>query len=226
MLLLDCSAAVPARMAQERLPWPELDAIWISHFHMDHCGGLGPLLAGIKHSKQMQQRTKPLKIYGPNGTRQLIDRFNDVHNFKLYQQPFPVSVVDIEEADLFEIMPSVEAVSIPTPHTSESRAIRIRDRDGTSIVYSGDTGFSESVASFAVGVDLFLLECAFVRDKTKDKHIELAEAVYMIRKSGCERAMLTHFYPEWDEVDFRTEVEKYDPRCEVVEAVDGLTVEI
>jgi hypothetical protein len=38
--------------------------------------------------------------------------------------------------------------------------------------------------------------------------------------------MLTHFYPEWDEVDFASEVEKLQPRCEVIEAKDGLKLEI
>jgi len=27
-------------MAQERVDWPNLDVIWISHLHLDHCGGL------------------------------------------------------------------------------------------------------------------------------------------------------------------------------------------
>src|SRR3954470_17406545 len=68
-MLLDCSAPVPMRMAREGLDWPELDAIWISHFHIDHCGGLGPLLAGSKHAPAIGGRTKPLRIFGPAGIK-------------------------------------------------------------------------------------------------------------------------------------------------------------
>ena len=64
-VLLDCSAAVPLRMAQERLDWTGLDAIWISHFHLDHCAGLAPFLAGTKHAEVMKKREKPLRILGP-----------------------------------------------------------------------------------------------------------------------------------------------------------------
>jgi ribonuclease BN (tRNA processing enzyme) len=39
-LLLDISTDAAHRMAQERLDWPNLDAIWVSHFHLDHLGGL------------------------------------------------------------------------------------------------------------------------------------------------------------------------------------------
>jgi len=38
--------------------------------------------------------------------------------------------------------------------------------------------------------------------------------------------MLTHFYPEWDDVDFEKEVARFDAPCQLIEAVDGLRLEI
>src|SRR5262245_19596696 len=96
-LLLDCSASVASRMAANGLDWPNLDAIWISHFHLDHVGGLAPRLAGTKHSAEMKGRTKPLRIFGPKGLKMLINRFSDVNNYRLLEQPFPVEVIEIEE---------------------------------------------------------------------------------------------------------------------------------
>lgn len=225
-LLLDCSASIGSRMAANQLDWPNLDAIWISHFHLDHCGGLAPLLAGTKHSSEMKERRKPLKIFGPAGLKGLIGRFSDVNNYRLLEQPFPVEVIEVEEQHPFEILPGVEAVALKTPHTDESHAIHIRDTDEKTLVYSADTGFSEIVGAFANRVDLFILECTFVRDKPVKKHLELAEAMFLIRKGHPKRAMLTHFYPEWDDVDFDKEVAKFEPMCEVIEAKDGLVVEI
>ena len=43
-ILLDCSADVPHRMAEENLDWINLDAIWISYLHLDHCAGVAPFL--------------------------------------------------------------------------------------------------------------------------------------------------------------------------------------
>jgi ribonuclease BN (tRNA processing enzyme) len=225
-ILLDCSASVASRMASNNLDWPNLDAIWISHFHLDHCGGLAPLLAGTKHAPAMKQRTKPLRIIGPKGLTFLIGRLNDVNNYRLLEQPFPVEIVEIEEQEKFDILPGVEAVALKTPHTGESHAIHIRDTDGTTLVYSADTGLSEVVGAFANGVDLFILECTFVRNKPVKKHLELAEAIFLIRKAAPKRAMLTHFYPEWDEVNFTEEVAKLQPLCEVIEAQDGLQLSI
>ena len=174
----------------------------------------------------MKQRTKPLKIFGPPGIKNLISGFSDVNNYRLLEQPFPVEVIEIEEQNKFEILQNVEAVALKTPHTDESHAIHIRDADDTTLVYSADTGFSEVIGAFANRVDLFILECTFIRDKPIQKHLELAEAIFLIRKAHPKRAMLTHFYPEWDEVDFESEVAKFDPMCEVIEAKDGLKMTI
>jgi len=224
-MLLDCSAAVPFRMAQEGLDWPNLDAIWISHFHLDHCAGLSPFLAGTKHVEQMKTRTKPLRIFGPAGTAKLLDEFNQVNNYRLLEQPFPLEIADVDALEKFEILAGVEAITLPTPHTAESHAIHIRDREQT-LMYSADTGFDEKIATFGNRVDLMILECTFVRDKPVKKHIDLAEAIHLIRKASPTKAMLTHFYPEWDDVDFDAEVARFEPLCEVIEAKDGLRVEI
>ncbi len=225
-MLLDCSAPVALRLAQEKLEWPNLDAIWISHFHLDHCAGLLPFLSGIKHSDEMKKRTKPLRIFGARGIERLVNAFSDVNDYRLLEKPFPVEIVEIEALEKFEIVPGVEAVACKTPHTDESHAIHIRDTDGKTLVYSADTGFDDLVATFAGGVDLFILECTYIRDKPKLKHLELGEAIYLIRKSKCRRSMLTHFYPEWDDVDFENEIAKIDANCKILQAADGLTIEI
>lgn len=225
-IMLDFSAAMPLRMAQEGLDWPNLDAIWISHFHLDHCAGLLPFLQGAKHAPQMKERTKPLTIFGPSPIRELINRFSDVNNYRLLQQPFPIEIVEVEHNEKFEILNGVEAVPCKSPHTPESHAIHIRDTDDKTLVYSSDTGFDDLIATFANRVDLLILECTFLRNKPIEKHLELAEAIYLIRKSGCKRAMLTHFYPEWDDVDFASEVRKITPDENILQALDGMILEV
>lgn len=225
-LLLDFSPSAIHRMAEENLDWANLDAIWISHFHLDHAGGLAPFLFAIKHAPATRERTKPLRLYGPRGLRKLLAAVDNSNNYKLFEQRFPIEVREVEPRESFALLPQTEAAAVKTPHTGESLALHLRDRDGKTLVFTSDTGFDEKLATFARGVDLFVTECSFVRDKPVEKHLELAEAMFLTMRARPERALLTHFYPEWDAVDFAAEVRKFAPPCEVLEARDGLRVEI
>jgi ribonuclease BN (tRNA processing enzyme) len=224
-LLLDIGADAPHRMAQEQLAWEALDAIWVSHFHLDHLGGLAPFLFGTRWAPQTQNRRTPLKTFGPSGLRRLIESINNANNYQLMKQAFPVELVEIAPAQEFQILPDLTATALSTPHTDESLAIRLTDRQGKTLVYSSDTGFFEALANLARGATLLILECSFRRNKPVDTHLELVDAMELIRSSSPEMALLTHLYPEWDSSNVRAEAEVLWPG-KVIEAVDGLRLEL
>lgn len=225
-LLLDCSASAIHRMAQENLDWANLDSIWISHFHLDHVGGIAPFLFGTKYAPETQDRKKPLKIFGPKGLKNLLENFDKANDYRLFEQAFPIEISEIEPLEKFRILEDAEAVAAKTLHTPESCAIHIRDSHDKTLVYTADTGIEKSLGAFARHVDLLVMECSFVKNKPAEKHLELADAMFLARYSEAKKVVLTHLYPEWDEVDFEKEVKKFSPGNEVVEAKDGLRIEI
>lgn len=225
-LLLDCGPSAAHRMAQEKLSWPELDAIWISHFHLDHVGGLAPFLFSIKHAPETQKRTKALRIFGPNGLHKLVEAFDSANGYGLLKQKFPVEIVEVEVLEKFQVLADLEGVAMKTPHTPESHAIRLAAADGGTLVYSGDTGYDVRLSALARKADLFLLECSFVRNKPVEKHLELAEAIDLIRRAESKTAILTHLYPEWDDADLKELLAEYSAKSKIVQASDGMRLEI
>jgi ribonuclease BN (tRNA processing enzyme) len=225
-VLLDCSASVVHRMAQENLDWANLDAIWISHFHLDHIGGLPAFLFGTKYAPETQNRRKTLRIFGAKGLNELLKNFDSANEYNLFKQPFPLEITEVEQLSEFEILAGVVAVALDTPHTDESLAIHLRDKDGKRMVYTADTGYKIDLGDFSRNVDLLVMECSFFENKPVETHLNLAEAMHLARYAQPKRIVLTHLYPEWDKVDLVKEAKKFSPLCEVIEAKDGLQIEI
>jgi len=224
-MLLDCSADAMHRMAQENLDWPNLDAIWISHLHLDHCGGLATLLFGMKHSPQTQARNKPLRIFSCAGVERLLKAIDESNDYGLFKQPFPLEIREFADSrEEFTPLDGIRCETFKTPHTRESLAIRLTNSRNRTVVYSADTGYSEELATFARGADLFVLECSFYKDKPVKTHLELAEAMRIAQMAEPRKLLLTHLYPEWDAIDLAAKARELWPGT--IAAHDGLRIEI
>lgn len=224
-LMLDVSAPSFHRAAVEGFDWAALDAVWVSHFHLDHVGGLAPFLFGTKHAPETRGRKKPLTVFGPRGLRRLLERFDAANRYKLFEQPFPFEVREVAPRTEFEILTGLRAETFSTPHTRESLAVRLTDAGGASLAYTSDTGPVDALARFARGVDLFLMECSFHRRKPIATHLELKDAMRLAHLAAPRRVVLSHLYPEWDGVDLAGEARKLWPG-ETIEARDGLRLEV
>jgi ribonuclease BN (tRNA processing enzyme) len=223
-VLLDISADTPHRMASEELDWVNIDAIWLSHFHLDHIGGLAPFLFGTRGAPQTQQRRHPLKVYGPVGFIKILEEIDQANDYRLLRQPFPVELKEVEPGEEFELLPGINSMTLSTPHTRESLAIRLKDKSGSVLVYTSDTGYTDELIEFAAGASMLLMECSFRKNKPVKTHLELADAMELARMCRPEKLVLSHLYSEWDGIDLAGEAKEHWPG-ETIAAFDGLRLE-
>src|SRR5689334_2857361 len=66
--VIDAGDGVARRLAKARIPIREIGTVFITHHHDDHTAGLGTLMSVAWD----QNRTKPIHVYGPPRTEELV----------------------------------------------------------------------------------------------------------------------------------------------------------
>ncbi len=188
-VLLDCGSGVLSYL-QEWLPLSELDAVVISHYHPDHCADLGCLQYAVMIDHQLKRRTKSFCAWGPGEEERLT--YKEYCSGRSYLETDSFQIGGLT----FEITRNI--------HEIPSFAIKITGSDGTSLVYSGDTGFYDGLASFARNADCFICESSFYEYQrfNSKEHLTSAEAAQIAQKANVKRLVLTHLphYGTWNQL--------------------------
>ncbi len=82
-------------------------------------------------------------------------------------------------------------------HPVPAVAVRL-EGGGGSLVYSGDTAFSDDLIELARGCDVFVCEATTARDAVEGVHCDAVDAATMAAEAGVGRLVLTHLLPGED----------------------------
>jgi ribonuclease Z len=89
-LLFDCGEGTQRQLVRS-VGLPDLDAIFLTHFHADHWLGL----PGMLKTFALRDRVKPLTIFGPPGTRDLLGAVRFIYG----RLPYPFDVIELEPGE-------------------------------------------------------------------------------------------------------------------------------
>jgi ribonuclease BN (tRNA processing enzyme) len=203
-LLMDCGAGTVHRLAQFGLAWERVSHVALTHFHMDHVGELPALLFALRWATQ-PPRVEPLVVLGPTGTVRLMDRLAAAHGTWVTEPGFPLVVLDMVSGEPFPLGDDVALEVHRTPHTAESVAVAVSAPEGR-LVYTGDTGESAELATWAMSCELLLAECSLPDAMAIPEHLTPRRAGALAARAKARRLVLTHLYPPVEAVDVRSEV--------------------
>ena len=78
VLLFDCGEGTQRQFQKSKLSHMQISKIFITHFHGDHFLGL----PGLIQTMQLNDRDKPLHVYGPKGMKRLLQQLLSLGYFK------------------------------------------------------------------------------------------------------------------------------------------------
>ena len=190
-LLLDCGPGVLARL-RETEAWPRIDAIAITHFHLDHWGDLVPWVWGSMYRSQNGRVPRPALWVHAGGREQLEALGSRLGFPDMFERRFLLR--EYRDGEPFSVAP-FEITPVRLPHyTLETYGFRVAC-EGTTVAYSGDSAPSERLEHLARDADLFVCEATLDRgedDGLPRGHLSLEEAVAAYRASGARRLLVTH----------------------------------
>jgi ribonuclease BN (tRNA processing enzyme) len=220
-ILLDVGQGV-IRALQDLMDPHQLTAIVIGHMHADHYLDV----AGLRYLFPWGERAeKPLPVSLPPGGRIRLDAlataiseragfFDDAYAIREYDPSEPLHVGPLT------------ITFRRGRHYVPAWAMAIQAPDGARLVYTGDTGPSDSIIDFATDADLLLVEAALrlaSHDDEERGHLTAEEAIDLATRAGARAARIVHYPPSR-----RPELERM---CETVgswirPAVPGLTMTV
>src|ERR1700710_67232 len=86
-ILFDCGEGTQQQLLRS-VGLPDLDAIFISHLHLDHWLGL----IGMLKTFDLRGRERPLTIYGPPGLKALFHALRTI----IGRTAYPLAIVELE----------------------------------------------------------------------------------------------------------------------------------
>lgn len=185
-ILIDCGAGILHRLARTEPGYAGLDAVLLSHHHVDHVADLVPLLKA-----RWLADAGSLPIYGPSGTSALVEDLLGVHDYLQGK-------VSVDGRDLQPDSTSVAEVPITiheAEHSMQCFAYRVVGPDG-DLTVSGDTEPTTALAEFASGSAVLVHDCSFPDGVEADNHPTATELGRILEDVDLGRVVLTHLYPQ------------------------------
>ncbi len=210
-VLCDAGRGVVMRLAAVGVIPPFLSGVILTHLHSDHISDLNDVITTYW---VMSGEPTPLPIYGPAGTRDVVQGILDMlrpdisyrvaHHDDLLEGP-QVEVHEVAAGDEFTVGDYRVVVGESNHRPVEPTVAYRCEREGVSIVLGGDGIPCESLDNLLIGADAYV-QTVIREDLVKlvprqrfqdilDYHSTVGQAADTAERAGVRTLVLTHYVP-------------------------------
>lgn len=211
-IILDPGPGALVRALQYGKKCDKLDAVFVSHKHLDHYNDaeimIESMTGGMKKKQGVLVISKPA-----------IDYISEYHR----------SMVDVlipEPNERFKIN-ELEIQAIPTHNHFEGIGFKFFTNDGV-LTYTSDTGFSEDLIKNYKNSKILILNVIFPSGKTSDAHLNTDDAIKIVKKASPELAVIQHFGMRMLNANPENEARRIESETgiKIIAARDGMTIDM
>jgi ribonuclease BN (tRNA processing enzyme) len=191
--LVDCGASSLIALKGAAVDPNDIDTILVTHLHGDHFGGIPFFIL----DGQFSRRSGRLLVAGPPGLTERVTQAMEVFfpGSSRAKRKFEAEFLELAEGAFTTVGPlRVTPFEVVHACGAPPYALRI-ELDGRTIVYSGDTEWTDRLIAAAAGADLFIAE-AYFYDKPVRFHLDYVTLARHRAQLGCKRLIVTHMGPD------------------------------
>jgi ribonuclease BN (tRNA processing enzyme) len=179
---VDCGSGTFAAL-QEHVDPADLDAIWLSHLHPDHCADLLTAFNWAVNTSNL----RPVTVYGPSDWATRLASMLPLDDAeRVVRQTFDVH--ELHDGQTTEIR-DLHLTSRAVEHSVPGFGLRAKTL-GVSLAYSGDTGPCPALIDLARDVDLLVCEAGAT--EPTPGHCTPQDAAQAAAQAHARRLVLTH----------------------------------
>jgi len=189
-VLIDAGPTLLAGLKRAGIDAATLNLVLVTHLHGDHFAGLPFLILEYLYESPTLRK---LTIAGPRNLESRV--------WGLFRLMYPKIAADsvARKLSFVSLKPGmrsrfkgVTVDSIRTPHTTGDVSLALRVTiDGKSLVFSGDTGWTEDLVALSADADLMLLECTYFETEAPF-HLSYPRIAANLARFKARRVVLTH----------------------------------